>query len=109
MANEACKHVFFAAAAASKYYDLLRPYGGQINKVTLVNGSVSDAEIHQLGLHAISFPKLFKFGRSRANASKAATDPAPSAVASAQMTTGVSLVMTEFELLLTPSSEPRHT
>jgi hypothetical protein len=59
MADANCKHVFFAAAGSWRYHDVLKPYRGQTRRITLVSGFVADEKMHDLGLHALPFPKVF--------------------------------------------------
>ncbi|CAE7179110.1 hypothetical protein PTNB73_03478 [Pyrenophora teres f. teres] len=56
MANEQCKHVFFAAAESPRYLHALEPFRKQKAKVTLVFGSGFDPRIRKLGIILVSFP-----------------------------------------------------
>ena len=59
MANEQCKHIFFAAAESPRYHRVLEPYRNQTSKITLVFGSGLDSGLRKLSLLLVSFPKVF--------------------------------------------------
>ena len=86
MAIEHCKHVFFCAAGSPKYHIALKPYHGQTKRVTIVTGSIADVEICTLGLHMISFARVFKVGPLNATSNTTAIKPASIEVTVRQIT-----------------------
>lgn len=59
MADQHCKHVFVAAGSSPLYIQTLEPYRAQTEKVTLVLGTDVDRDMRKLGLHAVTFHKVF--------------------------------------------------
>ncbi|KAF1945354.1 hypothetical protein EJ02DRAFT_431710 [Clathrospora elynae] len=67
MANEHCKHVFFAASGSPQYLQILQPYRTQAKKVTLVAGFNIEEEFRKLSLHVVTFPRVFMTSRNQEN------------------------------------------
>ena len=60
MGNDGCKHIFFAAAGAPRYFDTLRQYHRKsAQKLTIVAGLDTGDDIRELGLPVVVFPKVF--------------------------------------------------
>lgn len=62
IASAQCKHIFFCAARSLRYYATLNRHLAQTGKVTIVTGFIVDENIRRLGLHTVSFAKVFKAG-----------------------------------------------
>ncbi|THW40676.1 hypothetical protein D6D21_06710 [Aureobasidium pullulans] len=57
--NNQCKHIFFAGCHDTGYLNLLTPYIGKNDKITLVHGSSFSPEFNRLGLNIDSLNGLF--------------------------------------------------
>ncbi|KAL4804725.1 hypothetical protein BDV18DRAFT_161815 [Aspergillus unguis] len=59
IANEQCKHIFFAACHDRAYMPLLSPYCGRTDRITLIKAASFCARFYGLGLHVRELPSLF--------------------------------------------------
>jgi hypothetical protein len=57
--NNQCKHIFFAGCHDTGYLNLLTPYIGKTDKITLVRGSSFSPEFSRLGLDIDNLNGLF--------------------------------------------------
>jgi hypothetical protein len=58
--NNQCKHIFFAGCHDTGYLNLLAPYIGKNDKITLVRGSAFSPEFSRLGLDTDDLNGLFQ-------------------------------------------------
>ena len=60
-ADSACSHILYAACHDSTYLSQLVPHKGQLEKITLVQGTNWNPEFYQLQLNVTQFPTVFRW------------------------------------------------